>query len=179
MQLYTIQPENLYEKLLKEKEITNNGDFLSDFGKDFSGQYKWMAEQMLLHGIKKTQGAKYPCWAWYKYSTKSNRPDLRHAGHAVRGTKCVCMELAIPDKAVLLSNFDLWHCVLNDMPVFEEADWDSSYAAYKALSIKEQFKIKEKSWEKIFTDFYDSPIQATFWQLTFQNVREVRFFTAR
>ena len=179
MLLYTIQPETLYEKLLKEKELTNNGTFLSDFGKDFCCKYEWITKQMRLHGIDQPHDAKYPFWAWYKYSSKKNKPDLRHAGHAIHGTKCVCLELAISDNDVLLSNFDLWHCVLNDMPVFEEADWDSSYAAYKALSIKEQFIIKEKSWEKIFTDFYDSPIQATFWQLTFQNVREVRFFTAR
>ena len=179
MILYTIQTAEMYEKLLKEKLLINDGVFLSDFGKDFCRQYKWMAEQMKLRGIKQVLAAKYPFWAWYKYSSKKNKPDLRHAGHAIHGTKCVCLELAIPDKDVLLSNFDLWHCVLNDMPVFEESDWDYSYVAYKALSIEEQIKIKEKSWEKIFTDFYDSPIQATFWQLTVQDVREVRFFTAR
>ena len=179
MLLYTIQPENLYEKLLKEKELINNGEFLSDFGKDFCCKYEWITKQMRLHGIDQPHDAKYPFWAWYKYSSKKNKPDLRHAGHAIHGTKCVCLELAIPDKDVLLSNFDLWHCVLNDMPVFGETDWDSSYANYKTLSSDEQIKVKEKSWEKIFIDFSASPIQATFWQLNVQNVRNVRFFTAR
>ncbi len=179
MQLYSIQPENLYEKLLKEKELTNNGEFLSDFGKDFSGQYKWMTEQMQRRGIEKTHGAKYPFWAWYKYSSKKNKPDLRQAGHALRGTNCVCMELELAEDSVLLSNFDLWHCVLNDMPVFAEDEWDDSYAAYKKQSSEEQARIKNQSWEKIFTYFSDSPVQATFWTLRLEDVRHIRKFTAR
>lgn len=183
MILYTIQPENLYEKLLKEKVIVNNGEFLSDFGKDFSGQYKWMAEQMMWRGIEKNfasgLASKYPFWAWYKYSSKKNKPDLRHAGHALRGTNCVCMELELEEDSVLLSNFDLWHCVLNDMPVFAEDEWDDSYAAYKKLSSEKQAEIKNKSWEKIFTDFSDSPVQATFWTLRLEDVRHIRKFTAR
>ena len=179
MILYTIQTAEMYEKLLKEKELTNNGEFLSDFGKDFCCQYKWMAEQMKLRGIKQVLAAKYPFWAWYKYSTKKNKPDLRQAGHALRGTNCVCMELELAEDSVLLSNFDLWHCVLNDMPVFAEDEWDDSYAAYKKQSSEEQARIKNQSWEKIFTDFSDSPVQATFWQLRLDDVKSVQFFTAR
>ena len=57
---------------------------------------------------------------------------------------------------------------------------------YEALSPSEKRRMKEKNWERVFdlsplnTDWmrrgYD--IQATFWELRLEQVRDVRFFRA-
>lgn len=179
MTLYTIQPLHLYENLILHKSLLNTGDFINDYTKEFLDSYNWMVEQMLRYGLSKPKKSNYPFWAWYKYSSEKNKPDLRHSAHAPRDTKCVCLELEISDNLVLLSNFDLWHCVLNNIPIFDDSEWDKKYAEYKKLSTISQNKIKKGSWEKIFTDLTDSPIQATFWELKNQDIKDVRFFTAR
>ena len=50
----------------------------------------------------------YPVWIWIK------KPDMRHSGHFEGGTKCVRLTLEIDPKNVLGSDFDDWHCVLNN-----------------------------------------------------------------
>lgn len=179
MILYSIQSAKLYEKLLMEKMLINSGDFLDDTTNDFARSYNWMAEQMEFHGLSKPAGAVYPFWGWYKYNLQKAKPDLRHAGHAPRGTRCVCLELELPDVAVLLSNFDTWHCILNDYPVLTDEDWERQYNEFKSLQSEEQRKKKIKSWQQIFSDFGKSPVQAVFWKLEIDAVRTVRFFTAQ
>lgn len=180
MLLYTIQPVELYEKLLAEKTLVNTGIFFDDFTREtFVRSYDWMVCQMIARGIEKPENAKYPFWAWYKYSAEKAKPDLRHAGHAPRGTECVCFELVLPDNSVLLSNFDLWHFVLNNRPILPDENWEQLCDEFDSLLPDEQEMVKQKSWENIFSDFDDSPVQATFWKLELQTVRDVRFFTAR
>lgn len=179
MILYTIQSAKLYEKLLTKKRLINSGYFRDDITNDFARSYNWMAEQMELHGLSRPAGAVHPFWGWYKYNLQKAKPDLRHAGHAPRGTRCVCLELELPETVVLLSNFDTWHCVLNDYPVLSNEDWERQYNKFKLLQPEEQRKKKIKSWQNIFSDFEGSPVQAVFWKLELDTVRTVRFFTAR
>jgi hypothetical protein len=181
MLLYTIQPIEFYEKLLTEKTLVNTGEFFDDFIREtFVRSYDWMVRQMDFRGlVKPVKEAKYPFWAWYKYSAEKAKPDLRHAAHAPRGTKCVCLELELPDNSVLLSNFDLWHFVLNNRPILPDENWEQLCDEFDSFPPDKQEMVKQKSWETIFYDFDDSPIQATFWKLELQTVRDVRFFTAR
>lgn len=183
MTLYTIHPSSLYEKLLAEKTLVNTGCFQDEVTEHFLPYYEWMANQMVLHGLKRPENnlkevAKYPFWAWFKYSESKSRPDLRHAGHEKRGTECVCLELEISEDEVLLSNFDTWNCVLNNHPVFPDEEWDKCYKEFKLLPAAEQESVKKLSWERIFSDLKGSPIQATFWKLELNTVREVHYFIA-
>ncbi|MCR4712913.1 MAG: DUF3841 domain-containing protein [Treponemataceae bacterium] len=180
MLLYTIQPVELYEKLLAEKTLVNTGNFFDDFTREtFVRSYDWMVCQIIARGIEKPENAKYPFWAWYKYSVEKAKPDLRHAGHAPRGTECVCLELVLPDNSVLLSNFDLWHFVLNNRPIFLEENWDQLCDEFDSFPLDKQEMVKQKSWETIFSDFDDSPIQATFWELCIEDIVNVKYFRAR
>ena len=181
MTIYTIHPIELYNKLTLEKRLVNDGKYFDDFTCDvFLPHYEWMANQMLLRGIKKSEDTKYPFWGWYKYSSKKAKPDLRNAGLHKRGTECVCLQLELPDEKILLSNFDTWHNILNNHPIFpEDEDFDNQYQKYESLPSKEQEFFKLQTWEKVFTDFADSPIQATFWELCIDDAVNVKYFKAR
>ncbi|WP_228409450.1 DUF3841 domain-containing protein [Radiobacillus deserti] len=54
------------------------------------------------------------------------------------------MTVEVPDNKVLLSNFDAWHCVLNDWFCSMTNEEDELFVQGK-LNIT-----KEQSWERIF-----------------------------
>lgn len=181
MLLYSIQPSSVLINLNERKRIYNDGTHFDEcILNAYLSKYDWLVGQLDNHRIPRNKDkAKYPFWAWYKYSENRKKPDLRHAGLAPKGTECVLLELEIPDKDVLLSNFDEWNCILNDYPVFDEENWDVMYNKYKKLSIEKQQKLKEESWLSIFSDLNTGPIQATFWELNIESVRSVKKFIAR
>ena len=41
------------------------------------------------------------------------KPDLRSSGHLLKGERGVRIEFRVSDRLILLSDFDLWHYVLN------------------------------------------------------------------
>lgn len=89
---------------------------------------------------------------------------------------------------VLLSDEVGWHFVLNDsyMPSAQnQKEFDRKWESYEYLSEEEKRMAKEKSWEAIFTvspPHYDEwnqtgrYIQAIFWELNLEQVRDVRYF---
>jgi hypothetical protein len=100
------------------------------------------------------------------------------------------IEYNLPDSQVLLSDFDLWHYVLNrgylgvseaQIERFEAASEHYSPARYQCLL--------RHSWERIFDLDWVSPgvasskaekaIQATFWELYLEQVHSAREFIAR
>lgn len=87
---------------------------------------------------KRINNNSFPIWLW------STKPNLNDEGHFNKGTKAVCLTVEIPDNKVLLSDFDAWHCVLNNCfcSLMDEED-----------KLFEQGKLnisKEQSWERIF-----------------------------
>ncbi len=136
---------------------------------------------------------RFPIWAW-----AWPMPDLRRTAHLPPGTPGVRIEFVAPRSAVLLSDFDAWHQVLNHayLALTEaEADaWESRAGRGRfvsALSPSLQAEIEE-SWTRIF----DLPallaapewhgghaerqfIQATIEELPVTDVRSVRPFIAR
>ena len=174
---------------------------------EFLGPYAWMAEQMerrlKIPGPSKNA---MPIWAWYQWEGAARcKPDLRSGGYLPTGEPGVCVELEVTDDRVLLSDFDLWHYVLNywylpesekDGKAFEKKLARAGPSFYGCdrhhplPHVRYRQEI-ERSWERIFdTDWSDrghaiaSPpkkksIQATLWELSVDDVVEVRKFTAR
>ena len=133
-----------------------------------------------------------PIWAWYQWEGVNGRkPDLRSAGYLPRGERGVRVELEVDEDRVLLSDFDLWHYVLNYwyLPKSEKDGEDFEKGlAHAGLSfygcnhkhtlgnIRYRHRI-ERSWERIFLiDWSDrahaialpqekKSIQATLWEL--------------
>jgi len=175
--------------------------------KEFLGPYLWMAEQMQRR-LKAPRPSKdaMPLWAWYQYEGADRRkPDLRACGHLPKGERGVRLELQVADDRVLLSDFDLWHYVLNYwyLPETEEAEEafekklaQAGLSFYKCdhqhpLPHAGYRRDIEKSWERIFdVDWADrgrtiadpprkKSIQATLWEILLTDVVNANEFTAR
>lgn len=138
---------------------------------EFRGPYEWMAKRL---GRLVPAPSRYaaPIWGWFQCNGEAcPRPDLRRTGHLPRGTRGTRLELLLPASRVLLSDFELWHYVLNDwrIPVSGRA--------------------RGKNWDKVLDLDYHHPdvaavrarkaIQAVFWGASLSAVRGVDFFVAR
>jgi hypothetical protein len=175
--------------------------------KEFLGPYLWMAGQMekRLKLPRPSQDA-MPIWAWQQWEGANRRkPDLRASGHLPRGVQGVRVECRLDDRRVLLSDFDLWHYVLNycylptserDGNAFEKKLAGVGLSFYNfnhsnPLPDAQYRREIERSWERIFdvswTDrrraIAEIPkkksIQATLWEIFLEDVVEAREFTAR
>jgi hypothetical protein len=173
---------------------------------DFLNSYLWMIKQMevRLKSPRPTKNA-MPIWAWYQWEGKKRRmPDLRSGGHLDKGVRGVRLECELSDDRALLSDFELWHFVLNYgyLPESEEDDecfervlkknqLSDVRATHKKPLPPKFHKILEKSWERIFDLEWISrnpsyfptnenqAIQATFWELNLNEVIRVTEFVAR
>jgi hypothetical protein len=200
MKLWIIQKKEVWENLIKNGVYSATDSFIQE---DFVLAYEYMLKQMRKRiGAASCQNC-YLIWAWYQYMDENKKkPDLRYSGHLEKGAHGVLMELEIDSSEVLLSDFELWHYPLNYwyLPVSEEEGnrFDSKIESegfdyYKEKPIRDKYyhnKIEE-SWDKIFDiDWFDEKfeiswrrkdksIQATFWELKLEQVKNVRFFIAR
>lgn len=187
MILWTSQEEAVYNELLK------TGVYRCDLNlspmKDCRKQYDWLVRQMKQRIGPPPEQVTYPVWALYQQDGKHRKPDLRRERWAVgcNGERFACLEIEIPDREVLLSDLDVWCIILNDGLLSDTEQEDRCLEAqYETLSPSEKRRMKEKNWERVFdlsplnNDWmrrgYD--IQATFWELRLEQVRDVRFFRA-
>lgn len=187
MILWTIQPEALYRRILE------TGVYICDPQQcsmpEFTEMYDWLAEQMKARIGAPPEGVIYPVWAWYVQRGKHQKPDLRSERwtNGSDGDKFVCLEIEVPEEQVLLSDFDTWELVLLDALISEtEAEDRELDRIYQTLSPEKQREMKYHNWERVLDI---SPldnnwirrgwwIQATFWVLTKDMIRKVRYFTA-
>ena len=187
MILWTSQEEAVYNELLK------TGVYRCDLNlssmKDCREKYDWLVRQMKQRIGPPPDKVTYPVWAWYQQQGKHRKPDLRRERWEVGcdGERFACLEIEIPDREVLLSDFDAWCMLLSDFLICDTEEEDRCLEAqYEALSPSEKRRMKDKNWERVF-DL--SPlnngwarrgyeIQATFWELRLEQVRDVRFFRA-
>lgn len=198
MILWTIQSMEAWHLLQKTGLLRCDTRYIDT---DYSQAYEWMARQMVDRLDVAPVGTNFPLWAWYQWKGEHKRkPDLRSRGHLSRGKSGVRVEFEIDETHILLSDFDLWHYVLNycylPASLADEERFEVEFASqvmsyYENRPLPESLydqKIKE-SWVRIFDLDWSDPdiiwpkakkqIQATFWELTLDNVREVDEFVAR
>lgn len=204
IKLWTIQHENAYKKF-EETGVLRADERYLFCGEALQHAYNWISEQMIARiGPPPVADIKYPIWAWYQWEGKRKRCDLRCSGYAKRGTPLVQLEIQVPIKDVLLSDFDIWHYVLNYHYIPEnDSDDDAFYTRHKeANNIKCNVLLKNgdsrlsqmlseirESWPKVFEleksferGFYNKDfqsIQATLWQVTMEQVCKVEYFLAK
>jgi hypothetical protein len=199
MILWTIQTEDALSKLEVDGMLRATGKNIME--PSWVGPYQWMADQMEMRLAPPPEPGCFPVWAWYQWENENRRkPDLRAAGHLSKGQKGVRIEFESPDEAALLSDFDLWHYVLNYwyLPESEaegkefEAELERhelSFFDTKPLrSPKFHGRIVE-SWNRIFDlDWFQKnlalplprkSIQATLWGITKDQVRNCKHFKSR
>ncbi len=142
-----------------------------------------------------------PIWAWFQWENhRKKRPDLRFSAHLPRGEVGVLVEFSAEPAAVLLSDFLLWHYVLNywylPESVVDEKRFDATVKSLGAdvpsgvAKKNEAFHVEvRKSWDKIFDihvatrgisyKYSQKRIQATLWTLRKDMVRDAVIFRAR
>lgn len=193
MILWTIQPIEIWEELKTKGYYIcdpKKAEYIYDNKINLKKQYLWLVNQMCDRVGKQPDGVHFPVWAWHTYNSKHKKPDLRHRGYQEPGSKCVCMEIDIPSDQVLLSDFDGWHFVLGDFYYYQddsEEEFDRIEEWLDTLSDEQRTLEIEKSWLHIFdVERLESDwnavgryIQATFWMLKLEQVKEVKYFTAR
>ena len=189
MRLWTMQPPEVVDILMSD------GVFRCDYTKSenrepcFQEAYAWLIGKMR-ERIPSVDGVDYPVWAWHTYNGKHSKPDLRHSGFGNRGDKMVCLEIEIPDDAVVLSEFDDWHYVLNKVYLSmskSSEEWEAADAYFDALPPDERDRVLVESWDNIFdlTPFENDwvargkYIQATFWELRKENIVRMQKFSCR
>ena len=192
MRLWTIQGIEIYEQLKHEGIAYCTKPYWGDEAVFMYG-YHWLTKQMKQRiGEPPIDGIEYPIWAWYQYDSAKKRKPTRSPCNIPEGISAY-MEIELPDKDVLLSDFDAWHCVLNQGPI---DDWKRIYKTIDVLEKESgrQFRYEEypqklrdrieKSWEALFDlDRRDDvvgrrhkrkrSIQATFWVLKQENIISV------
>jgi hypothetical protein len=205
MKLWTIQNEGAYENFKKTRILRANDRFICA---DMLFHYNWMACQMKKRiGLPISEKTKYPIWAWYQWGgIKHKRPDLRISGHLEKGTIGVLLELEVEPRNVLLSDFEDFNNVLNYGYIsYSEEEYDNFYNELKRYGychydlqsidkksdILDQFKSRlYKSWEKIFDlerekdEMWsgrkeERSVQATMWEVKWEQVVSVKHFIAR
>lgn len=137
----------------------------------FPKEYGWLKGQMEKR-VSLYQGD-YPVWLW------TEKPES-FEGHLPYGQKGVLLTVDLPEEQVLLSDFDMWHFVLNNITIHTKEQ-----AASKVKDIS-----KEISWEHIFDlnffrrnyteeyEDYEPIIQGTTGCFSIKKVIEIEFFIA-
>lgn len=151
MKVWSIRTEAELDLLLRGKPLSADPSKIDpDFARPDA--YQWLAKQ-LAEQVAPPDGVIYPIWVWQCWNGPNRvKPDLRARGHIGKGQPAVRLTLDIPEHLLLLSDFDSWHCVLND---HYNAVNDEDYQAFAAYLAGEsdQSAIEqeiEQSWQKIF-----------------------------
>jgi hypothetical protein len=187
IRLWSFQTEEAVQELQQTGYLIGRREFIET---DFIPAYDWLRQQMIHKIGPPPVPDQYPMWAWYQHPGS----DLEVSQHFPPSPR-VRVDLEIDPKDVVLSDFISWHYVLNywylsnsetDHNRFEQElhRHNLDYHRTKPLPDPQYHGMIEQSWNKIFDINYvtDTPperksIQATFWKLTIDHVREVHRFT--
>jgi len=198
MTLWTIQSLPAWTRLESRGVLVASS---SHGEKEFLPAYRWMRAQMRRRLGPPPSAECFPLWAWSQWENSGQRrPDLRSSGHLPRGETGVLVELAVDEREALLSDFELWHYVLNYWYLpRSEADEARFDALLASLGVRAPSEVPRRdrrfhaevreSWVRIFDIRWSArgigwpprkkSIQATLWSMSMEMVRSHRVFTAR
>lgn len=140
MIVWTIQPLDIYKKLIERKILycdSKQDGFWGLISEEFQAAYDWLTGQMRLRISLPPKGVQYPFWAWALIDGAIKKPDLRRTEFNNYSGENVVLELEIPDKKILLSDEENWHYVLNDWYLHDvnenEDKWNEADAWFDNL----------------------------------------------
>jgi len=203
MVIWSVVTAQAWEELQKKGRLEAKSCHVDT---DWLAAYTWMVSQMEHRlTIPKPSADTMPIWAWWQWWGDRRRPDLRAGWHLPKGTRGVRVELRVKNDRVLLSDFDLWHYVLNYwyLPKTEEHGVSFEKKLARAglsvfgcnhedpLAHARYRREVERSWERIFDLSWTDPehfivkkendrqIQGTLWELRLEDVVDSTEFVAR
>lgn len=147
--------------------------------------YAWMKDSMASAGVLAPEPGVSPWWCWVRREQNHPEPYIEDAEGL---HDPVVLQLSLPAEQIVLSCFDLWHCVLNKWYVwsseFDEQDFDRAMekaeeGSVAALQLQRRM---QKSWLAIFEldqtvmdmgPFEAKSIQGCYWTLRLADVTAV------
>jgi len=178
MKIFTIQPKPVFEQLMDIGHYYTKEELIeADWLKWNRCGYQWMIER-LSEKSNKPEYCAFPVWGWYNKKAfvgsnyfKNYTDDNRYV-----------IEINIPQKNVLLSDFIRWGLVLSgdfwsekyikeDRELIKDGEfYDFWYGEIEfSLDKYEHYKIKHKklfdNWKTIFRIDRNEYVQATFWEI--------------
>ena len=112
MILWTIQTEGTWLELKNHGSLKTSRK--NNTEESWLRPYQWMVGQMKVRLGPPPEPWCFPFWAWYQWDGEERRkPDLRAGGHLRKGENGIRIEFECCAEAALLSDFGLWHYVLN------------------------------------------------------------------
>ncbi len=168
LRLWTIQPGATWTRWKRTGNLCSGWRYAPA---EWGVAYGWMAAA-LARKIEPPTKSAAPVWAWLQcQGAARKKPDLRRAGHLASGMRGVRIELLIPPSRLLLSDFELWHYVLNNWALHDDSG------------------SRRRNWRRIFDlDFtlegvargrQHKAIQAVFWTAPLSAVVRVDSFVAK
>lgn len=185
MVIWTLQPEAAYNQAMETGVYTCDPEQCPM--PELFDAYRWLSKQMEKRIGPAPEGVEFPIWAWHTRGWWRSKPDLRtERWNCGPGNEdYVLLTLDVPDDQVLLSDFDSWHMVLNCQPITRsEEEFDEMWEELDGMSTSEKAAYLSKNWERVFNitptenDWISrgSWIQATFWELRKEYIKEVKRF---
>jgi len=168
MILWTIQPASTWATWQREGTLSSAWHHTPI---ELRPQYEWMA-QRFAQLVPAPSASAALVWAWLQFGGAARaRPDLRRRAHLPPRTPGVRIELQLDATEVLLSDFELWHFVLNGWPIpprgtIHSANWSRIFDL--------QFRHRD-----VALPFHMKRIQAVFWSAPLSSIRSVTPFVAR
>jgi hypothetical protein len=193
MRLWTILTESAWKSLNERGYLICDDEALGTEG--FLSAYRWMMQQMEIRLGPAGMDIKLPLWGWHQYQGRRKKPIARK--HQLpKGEKGYRLECHLPEEKLLLSDFTLWHHVLNNWYLPEnETDHDAFDLEFDEIpedAVDQQTRrqeVIEASWQRIFnlewySDYICAPrgqqgIQACFWRLEWAQVLRADPFVSR
>lgn len=187
MKLWTCMPQQVYQHTLGNNipYICNPDqcDMLTPDTPDgqIRNAYDWMAEQLKSKvGTPDLSDIQLPVWAWYRLRGRQSRPDLRWTEFRFYDEPMVLLEIEKDDSQVLLSDEERWTwACLNNVPCYNLDDTISEqefnrYHNMTDVSARETWK--RQTWQRIFDIEEAQHVQAVFWILYPNDVKNVQEF---
>lgn len=161
IKLWSVQPLEAIDILKNKNFFISNVNFQKHWLDDqqamwnWEKSYQWMTKHMIEKKIPNPFNAKTPVWAWAAYSENKNHPSKKRLKEEalLNNEKNVLLTLNVPTRYVLLSDFELWHNVLNAFPIAKNNHQERFFERKKIeLTIDDDLKndIVFKTWEQIF-----------------------------
>lgn len=153
VRLYSRQGEEAWRLAEKRGYWTGEKEYIETDEHERLRPYAWMRDEMAAR-IPDFSGD-YPMWAWLKRPSakaKENSKKFTGTHEAIRLT------VVVPRSRILISDFDNWHCVLNDNPLCKtEAEYDhysDAFPQHWSTYTEEQrvayFNAISPTWRGIF-----------------------------
>lgn len=175
---WTFVPEKILPDILSGKLTETPSNASMDYIL-FKMAYAWMKDRMVESGLLGFGDEINPWWCWVRIGEGFVKPTS-----AFEEEGKVLLELSLSEEHLLISDFEMWHVVLNYWLNEDEETSDAFDAELKEKGINtirikplpEPYHTKvEQSWRKIFDidfvndfthDFETKAIQGVFWRLT-------------